>query len=396
MQKKSRMKKLIAVIGLLLYTFLAQAQIDSFMVKGRNFKFPIPSDWVFEEKSDGIQNDSSWNTIIRYSVDKPNLNSRLGIKFERRPNNDPSYDKLPKKLAVYSDYIEVAGEKGGWISTEYPTGNCSDCIKQFTTTEVFYLNDQLDIIFTFFAKCKTAEKDSLLRTFQPFVKQFFELNRKPVASFRQLMITRNAVDSFYLPGKNCRLMYDTTWKLFTQKDSLGPNALRFKLTKIVNGKEISVYLDLLPNYVRKLPPPQKLSLFETPSISYHSTNLELPKDTNFRLKPTITGHTLPAEFPRSGSTPFCYPSNFYCPSLITYDVYPDSDSLKGYRLRFALCMNNYVDDPLLHFYYEEMLENFIKDFLDLNHASWPYEYNNGILSNTPTQLAPLMKKTKVE
>jgi hypothetical protein len=120
------------------------AQVDSFVVQGKTFKFEIPQDWVLEGKGNGIHD--KWNLILRHNSESPQLYAWIGIKIEKRLPADSTPVKFKKHSKVEYGYTQMGSRDGAFFNIEFPSNECSNCKKEYTDINVYYLNSELDLV----------------------------------------------------------------------------------------------------------------------------------------------------------------------------------------------------------------------------------------------------------
>lgn len=175
--------RFVCLLGLLLLAVKAEAQVDSFMVEGRYFKFSIPKDWVLEEKNDSLQNGNDWNLAFRYGVNTGKVSGVIYLKFElyKAPTNS-KHEKKSKKISVKKSEFRCHSVIRSYY--EKPVGDCYDCQKRFS---YFYYDPVgLNTIITsgYSGNCNQKLIPFFSKTFVDFITQFYTDNEPEVNSWQ--------------------------------------------------------------------------------------------------------------------------------------------------------------------------------------------------------------------
>lgn len=387
------------LIGLLA-ALVMRGQVDSFRVEGRSFRFHIPSGWIVEQNSNGIKEQDYWNVVIRHQLNEPKFHGNLAIKVEKRPMNTNTGFVSPKHTLITSGLAKTANSTIGYINLEQPKNKCNNCRKSYTDIEVYYLNEDLDLVVAFSGYGKKRMIDSLRKFFSPFQDNFFSENHAVLKSFRPLVQQgNNRRDSVFIGRKNYLITYDSGWTYVNRKDPLDTQTPIFVLSSITpGGRHVSLFID--PIQTGEGPAP---STNDRPSKMMHTriapSASEIKKDPLARGKPqNVMMRQDTAHFGDQKLFGKMVIPDHYYPTSIVYLVSSTDSSLAGFTMAFTICSNEPVDD-LLKQYYSELLEEYITIWLRENHinATSTFYGMSPKAPSVPLQPGPpSTKKTKVE
>ena len=130
------MSRFLALLFILSATVVS-AQLDSFVVDGKNFRVPVPKDWSTTFQQDGPPKEESWNIILKYAIDEPGLSAQLYVKLQKNTEKYIPVSPAGKGRSRLTQETRTVGKAVGILLSDHSkTGNCAECIH---TTEMQFI-----------------------------------------------------------------------------------------------------------------------------------------------------------------------------------------------------------------------------------------------------------------
>jgi hypothetical protein len=198
------------------------AQLDTFNVEGRKFTVNAPPNWLSESAEHGLADDTTWNYITRYIIDKKQLNARIAFRIIETTRTEPD-QKRQKKVNYTLTEREYSSIHGIEISyTPKPVKNCQGCGYSYLQVFIAPLSDCRTLNIVFAGNGQKKSMDSLLASFNPFCASFIASNLVPIMDFsnpngnplNRCFSIVNPIDNLLV-----RLEYDSDWLVTVDSNS---------------------------------------------------------------------------------------------------------------------------------------------------------------------------------
>ncbi len=236
----------------LLATFLflsggLSAQVDSFIVEGKMFKFEIPQDWVLEGIADGLVNNrNGWNLILSHAVQTKKVNAKIYVGFRNYFSfpEAKSGGRLKPEInkIIDTSFLPI-------IRLEYLNGGNAFHPDKWTNCDLIQLNDsvvlQVIVVFT----GPRTYLDTITQTHNSFSSKFRKSNRTQLFSLTPLgLFTSNySVKAINIGQNQFKYRLPDSWNTISTSvaDSLSLE-IQYKSTHCINSKIRVWQIDSVP------------------------------------------------------------------------------------------------------------------------------------------------------
>lgn len=243
------MKSRIRNISYLLFFFISihsyAGEIDTIVVNGQNFFAAQPEDWIVERAVDGISPDTSWNYILRYQIDKKELNARIALRFVR--NEIPHAPKKHKSKNLRFINHDTLGSWDAYHIELKPRKikKCKSCGLLYSEYFIVPLSDRVSLYILFTGNGTEESILTLKKTFNSFSDQFIDTNERALDGFLLLnqLLYFPVNDTFTTAFGRMHVYYTSDFgyafdRFNDQYTIIQKNAFLFPLqitTRVING-----------------------------------------------------------------------------------------------------------------------------------------------------------------
>lgn len=202
---------------LVLFLFISentncQVVTDTFVVNKIPLGVQVPQGWILEEVNDGLCSDTTYNFVMRYQINKPELGGHVAVQFlmnkrasaSDQDNAKKEYEVRPNKLGKWdAHYVTYFPKK---------VKECKNCGKEYMDVHVVPVGEDVTMYIYFVAHGSDENVISLRQGFSSFVNLFFLnngagldhfllLNQMIYPNIQDTAITSAGMISFYYNEK---------------------------------------------------------------------------------------------------------------------------------------------------------------------------------------------------
>lgn len=190
------------------------SQVDSFTVENRKLIASTPENWITQEVQGGLANDSTWNYLTHYVIDKQELNARIGVQIVKttKPNEQQKRSKKNDYTISEKQYGTIKGIEV--VYTPILVKSCRACGYSYLSIFVYPLSDCRTLYIAFFGNGSRKSLDSLQTKFPDFCASFLLLNETILKDFylpKSINEKRVFTTVNILGGFPVRIENDTNW-----------------------------------------------------------------------------------------------------------------------------------------------------------------------------------------